>query len=174
MITIQCGEEAQDALSLEVIVRKRALGLVAHLRKEICNLRHSMGLHHPVMSYGTHNRVIYICVYIYTRVYMYIYTYTIERLYDTHMGWLRLVGSLKLQVSFAEYSLYYRFFLQKRPIILRSLLIVATPYAKKRRMFETFCCARHLGRALCVSKETCKRDLCMLKEPCKRDLQRTY
>jgi len=44
------------------------------------------------------------------------------------MGWLRLVGSLKLQVSFAEHSLFYRALLQKRPIILRSLLIVATPY----------------------------------------------
>ena len=44
------------------------------------------------------------------------------------MGWLRLVGSLKLQVSFAEYSLFYRALLQKRPTIWRSLLIVATPY----------------------------------------------
>ena len=40
----------------------------------------------------------------------------------------RLVGSLKLQVSFAEYSLFYRALLQKRRIILRSLLMVATPY----------------------------------------------
>jgi len=32
-----------------------------------------------------------------------------------NMGWLRLVGSLKLQVSFAEYSLFYRALLQKRP-----------------------------------------------------------
>jgi len=40
------------------------------------------------------------------------------------MGWLRLVGSLKLYVSFAEYCLFYRALLQKRPIILRSLLIV--------------------------------------------------
>ena len=45
------------------------------------------------------------------------------------MGWLRLVGSLKLQVSFAEYRLFYRALLQKRPIILKSLLIVATPYS---------------------------------------------
>jgi len=45
-----------------------------------------------------------------------------------HMGWLRLVGSLKLQVSFAEYRLFYRALLQKRPIFLRSLLIVAIPY----------------------------------------------
>ena len=46
------------------------------------------------------------------------------------MGWLRLVGSLKLQVSFAEYSLFYRALLQKRPMISRSLPIVATPYCK--------------------------------------------
>ena len=45
------------------------------------------------------------------------------------MGWLRLVGSLKSQVSFAEYRLFYRALLQKRPMILRSLPIVATPYA---------------------------------------------
>jgi len=44
------------------------------------------------------------------------------------MGWLRVVGSLKSQVSFAEYSLFYRALLQRRPVILRSLLIVATPY----------------------------------------------
>ena len=44
------------------------------------------------------------------------------------MGWLRLIGSLKLKVSFTEYSLFDRALLQKRPIILRSLLIVATPY----------------------------------------------
>ena len=44
------------------------------------------------------------------------------------MGWLRLVGSLKLLVSFAEYSLFYRALFEKWPIILRSLLIGATPY----------------------------------------------
>ena len=44
------------------------------------------------------------------------------------MGWLRLVGSLKSYVSFAEYSLFYRALLQKRPMIVRSLRIVATPY----------------------------------------------
>jgi len=43
------------------------------------------------------------------------------------MEWLRLVGSFKLQVSFAEYRLFYRALLQKKPIMLRSLLIVATP-----------------------------------------------
>jgi len=34
---------------------------------------------------------------------------------------------LKIVRLFAEYSLFYRALLQKRPVILRSLLIVATP-----------------------------------------------
>ena len=53
------------------------------------------------------------------------------------MGWLQLVGSLKLEVSFAKEPNKRDDILQKRPIIcilqkrrviLRSLLIVATPY----------------------------------------------
>ena len=44
------------------------------------------------------------------------------------MGWLRVVGSLKLQVSFAEYRLFSWAPLHQRRIILRSLIIVATPY----------------------------------------------
>jgi len=44
------------------------------------------------------------------------------------MGWLRLVGSLKLHVSFAKEPYKRDYILQKRPIILRSLLIQATPY----------------------------------------------
>jgi len=32
-------------------------------------------------------------------------------------GWLRLVGSFKLHASVAEYRLFYRALLQKRPII---------------------------------------------------------
>ena len=35
---------------------------------------------------------------------------------------------LEIKVSFAEYRLLNRSLLQKRPVILRSLLIVATPY----------------------------------------------
>jgi len=45
------------------------------------------------------------------------------------MGWLRLVGSIKLQVSFAQYRLFNSALLQKRPIILSILLREATPYA---------------------------------------------
>jgi len=36
------------------------------------------------------------------------------------MGWLRLVGLIKSQVTFAEYRLVYRALLQKRPINLWS------------------------------------------------------
>jgi len=43
------------------------------------------------------------------------------------MGWLRLVGSFKLKVSFAKEPYKRDYILQKRPIILKSLLIVATP-----------------------------------------------
>ena len=45
------------------------------------------------------------------------------------MGWLRLVGSSKIKVSLQNIGLFCRALLQKRPIFLRSLLIVATPYA---------------------------------------------
>jgi len=44
------------------------------------------------------------------------------------MGWLRLVGSLKVKVSNAKEPYKRDDILQKRPIILRSLLIVANPY----------------------------------------------
>jgi len=44
------------------------------------------------------------------------------------MGWLRSVRSIKLQVSFAEYRLFYMALLQKRPIILSILLTKATLY----------------------------------------------
>jgi len=47
---------------------------------------------------------------------------------DPYMGWLRLVGSLELQVSFAKEPYKRDYVLQKRPIILRRLFIVATPY----------------------------------------------
>jgi len=43
------------------------------------------------------------------------------------MVWLQLVESIKLQVSFAEYRLFHRAVLQKRPVILSILLTKATP-----------------------------------------------
>ena len=47
-IPVLGGEDAQDALSLQVIFRKRAVQLVALLRKETCNLRHPMHFRHPI------------------------------------------------------------------------------------------------------------------------------
>jgi len=44
------------------------------------------------------------------------------------IGWLRSVESMKLQISFAEYRLFNRALLQKRPIILSILRTKATPY----------------------------------------------
>jgi len=46
------------------------------------------------------------------------------------MRWLRLVGSLKSYVSFAKEPYKRDDILRKRPIFLRSLLTVATPYAE--------------------------------------------
>ena len=50
-----------------------------------------------------------------------------------YMGWLRVVGSLKLYVSFANEPYKRNYILQRRLIILRSLLIEATPYQDHRR-----------------------------------------
>jgi len=44
-------------------------------------------------------------------------TYDFNSYLRNTIGWLRLVGSLKLWVSFAEYRLFYRSLLQKRPTI---------------------------------------------------------
>jgi len=46
----------------------------------------------------------------------------------SHMGWLWLVGPIKLHVSIAKEPYKKDDILQKRPMILRSLLTVATPY----------------------------------------------
>ena len=94
-----------------------------------------------------HARCMYLCKYvcIYLRmhvcVYIYVCTHTHMSTADSAlkmlkilgikientMGWFRLVGSSKSQVSFTEETYKKDDILQKSPIILRSLLIVATP-----------------------------------------------
>ena len=54
------------------------------------------------------------------------------------MGWLRSAGSIKLQVSFAEYRPFDRALLQKRPIILLILLTEATPYVNTHSYTHMF------------------------------------
>jgi len=50
MRVVQGGEDPWDALSLQVISRKKALYVVALLRKETCNSRHPVGLRHSVLN----------------------------------------------------------------------------------------------------------------------------
>jgi len=54
----------------------------------------------------------------------------IHRTLYSLMGWLQLVGSIKLKVSFAKEPYKRDYILQKRPITLSILLSVATPYIK--------------------------------------------
>jgi len=46
---IQGSQDTQDPLSIHVIFRKRALQIVARLQKITYNLRHPMGLRHPIV-----------------------------------------------------------------------------------------------------------------------------
>jgi len=48
-------------------------------------------------------------------------------MYALAMGWLQVVGSLKIYVFFAKEPYKRDLYSAKRPIILKSLLIVATP-----------------------------------------------
>jgi len=71
------------------------------------------------------------------------------------MGWLRLVGSIKLQVSFAKEPYKRDAILQKKPIIESILLTVATPYlCEPGNLFTMLCSILHfLKRALYIPKK---------------------
>ena len=70
------------------------------------------------------------CVHIHAQICTHVYSKCCDYLTikEEAMGRLRLVGSITLQISFAEYRLFSRALLQKRPIILSILLTEATPY----------------------------------------------
>jgi len=77
------------------------------------------------------------------------------------MGWLRLVGSLKLQVTFAKEPYQRDYILQKRPVILRSLLIANAKVwcyglATTSRLLEItgLFCKKALSKRLYSAKET--------------------
>ena len=87
------------------------------------------------------------------------------------MVWLGLVGSLKLQVSFAKEPYKRDAILQKRPMILKSLLIVATPYVYAQQRHGTKRALKVCSLSICMHNEAyiqahkngIKRALC--KEP---------
>ena len=70
---------------------------------------------------------IWMCIYTYIFIITHISWYKYVCIYH-YMGWLRLVGSLRLRVSFAKEPYSTDDILRKKPIILSILLIVATPY----------------------------------------------
>ena len=92
---------------LQVIFRKRATNYRALLRKTTYEMRKSVTLRHLVEGLTSGNLYLHLFV---------------------PIGWLRLVGSLKLQVSIAKEPYKRDLYSPKRHIILRNLLIVATPY----------------------------------------------
>jgi len=61
-------------------------------------------------------------------IYIHVRIYIFETCIFIHMGWLLLVGSIKLHVSFANEPFERDDILQKKHIILSILLTVATPY----------------------------------------------
>ena len=64
-----------------------------------------------------------------THIHTHVYTHANISMWPAlAIWWRRLVGSFKWYVSFAKEPYKRDYILQKRPIILRSLLIVATPY----------------------------------------------
>jgi len=73
------------------------------------------------------------------------------------MGWLQLVGCLELLVSFAKEPYKTNEILQERPIILRSLLIVATLYVHS--VFACVCVCCRMKR-VCVCVCVCVCGLC--------------
>jgi len=73
----------------------------------------------------------YICIYMQIYIPIITHKHTHQR-GDCEMcyGVATISRLLKMYVSFAEYRLFNRALLQKRPVIWRSLLIVATPYCR--------------------------------------------
>jgi len=61
-----------------------------------------------VVYLGIHSSMIYL--FIYLCIYLFV-------------GWLWLVGSIRLKVSCAQYCLFYRVLLQKRPITYRCIYL---------------------------------------------------
>jgi len=72
------------------------------------------------------------------------------------MGWLHVAGSLKLQVSFAKEPYERDDVLQKRPMILRRLLIVSNTF-----MTLGMCCRAFVNVCVCECVSVCVLCVCV-------------
>jgi len=71
------------------------------------------------------------------------------------MVWLRLVGSIKVQVSFAKEPYKKDDILQKRPVISSILLIVATPYPAASSPASSPRISQRNAFSVCVGRASC-------------------
>jgi len=69
-------------------------------------------------------------IHMYTTCDKHIHVYICDYLRIATMRCIRLEGSIKLSVSFTEYSLLYRALFRKGPLMLSILLTKATPYLR--------------------------------------------
>jgi len=123
---LQGGKDSLDALSCRSFSAKERLIIGLFCGKWPKKIRHPMTLRHPVCRFYVCMCVcVYVCIYtcvsIYVStytytyihtyicfyIYIYIHTYIYMYIYDTcksqtDTGWLRLVGSTRLYVSFAK------------------------------------------------------------------------
>jgi len=151
-VSAQADFEAVDA------VAQTKLAVVAAAAAEHAALVSSMQVH-CIDTYlqmcvcQTHT---YTCVQTHARTHQYP-SHTNKFYICRAMGWLRLVGSLKLQVSFAKEPYKRDVILQKRPKILKRLLIVATPYAHMRITQTRTSAYAHtlIHRQTCACMHTC-------------------
>jgi len=126
--------------NIGVIFYQRALRKRRYSAKETYKFKEATNRSHPIAGIWEFVVLQYQCMYIWKgrifnchascrhRVSVYEFYYQrSESLVFSSMGWLRWVGSIKLLVSFAKEPYKREYILQKRPIISRSLLIVAPP-----------------------------------------------
>jgi len=128
---------------------------VALLRKVTYKLRHPMGFRHPVRSTSNQSSEPCAVAHYPSKRLCWVESLVGVRKLQVHMGWLRLVGSLKIQVSFAEYRLFYRALLQKRPVIFRCLLTEATPYSYMNSHMYGASCQLHVHAYASFVSITC-------------------
>jgi len=111
-------------------------------------ISNSRGRRGPIYMYISN---IHICIYIFIHLYTNMCASTCRH---SPMGWLRLVGCLKIQVSFAKETYKRDLYSAKRHIFLSILLIVATPYRHIPDADEAATCIHKFIGNMYVSRDT--------------------